>query len=207
MSCDCHLDADTLAQKSVLKLLLIINATMFVFELILGIIADSSGVIADSIDMLADCLVYGVSLFAVGASNHVKITAAKASGWFQITLALSILIDVGRRVMYGSEPNSFLMFIISLLALTANAYCFILLSRHKKREVHIRASWIFTRSDIIANSGVIMAAIIVYFSQSEWPDLIIGAGISLFVLYGGISILADAKKEAEHVPPVQASPH
>ena len=206
MNCDCRLEAESSAQKSVLKLLLIINAAMFVSELIIGLIADSSGVIADSIDMLADCLVYGVSLFAVGAANSVKIGAARASGWFQIALAMSILVDVCRRAILGSEPSSLLMFGVSVVALAANAYCLVLLSRQKNREVHIQASWIFTRSDVVANSGVILAAIIVFLSQSRWPDLIVGAGISLFVLYGGISILADAKKEAEQADAANPAP-
>lgn len=206
MSCDCHLEPDTALQKFVLKRLLIINGVMFGFELIVGLIADSSGVIADSIDMLADCLVYGVSLFAVGAANSVKIGAARASGWFQIALAASILIDVCRRAVFGSEPSSVLMFGVSVVALAANAYCLVLLSRQKNREVHIQASWIFTRSDVVANSGVILAAIVVFLSQSRWPDLIVGAGISLFVLYGGISILIDAKREAEQAAAPQLDP-
>ncbi|MBN13231.1 MAG: hypothetical protein CMI17_09610 [Opitutaceae bacterium] len=53
MSCNCHLEPDTTAQTFVLKRLLIINGVMFGSELIVGLIADSSGVIADSIDMLA----------------------------------------------------------------------------------------------------------------------------------------------------------
>ncbi len=206
MSCDCHIEVEASAQKSVLKLLLIINAVMFVFELVIGLIADSSGVIADSIDMLADCLVYGVSLFAVGAASSVKVGAAKVSGWFQIALATSILVDVGRRAVFGSEPSSLLMLGISVVALAANAYCLILLSHQKNREIHIQASWIFTRSDVVANSGVILAAIVVHFSQSRWPDLIVGAGISLFVLYGGLLILADVKKEAEQADAVNPSP-
>ena len=197
MGCECHLDGDASDQKAVLKLLLIINGAMFVAELVIGFIADSSGVIADSIDMLADCLVYGIAIFAVGAAAPVKTRAAKASGWFQIILATSILFDVGRRAFFGSEPSSLLMFCVSVVALAANAYCLILLSRQRNREVHIQASWIFTRSDVVANSGVIVAAIIVYFSQSRWPDLIVGACISLFVLYGGLSILAEAKNVAE----------
>lgn len=90
MSCDCHLEAGSSEQKSVLKKLLLIHGVMFVTELIVGCFADSSGVIADSIDMLADCLAYGVSLCAVGAAHSVKIEAARTRGWFQIVLALSI---------------------------------------------------------------------------------------------------------------------
>ena len=206
MSCECKLEPESAAQRSVLKVLLCINAAMFLGELVAGLIADSSGVIADSIDMLADSLVYGISLFAVGASNSVKIGAAKASGWFQMALAVSILIDVGRRAIFGSEPSSLLMFCISIAALVANAYCLVLLSRQKNREVHIQASWIFTRSDVVANSGVILAAIIVYFSQSRWPDLLVGAGISFFVLHGGISILAEAKRESKHENTIETLP-
>ena len=98
------------------------------------------------------------------------------------------------------------MFGVSVVALAANAYCLVLLSRQKNREVHIQASWIFTRSDVVANSGVILAAIVVFLSQSRWPDLIVGAGISLFVLYGGISILIDAKREAEQAAAPQLDP-
>lgn len=199
MGCECQIGCENAAQKSALKLLLLINATMFLAELVIGLIADSSGVIADSIDMLADSFVYGISLLAVGASASVKIGAARASGWFQIALAVAILLDVGRRTIFGSEPSSLLMLCVSVVALAANVYCLILLSRQKHREIHIQASWIFTRSDVVANSGVILAAVIVFFSQSRWPDLAVGACISLFVLYGAISILASAKTEAEQV--------
>lgn len=195
MSCDCHLEVESSSDKRILLQLLVINGVMFLAELVIGLVADSSGVIADSIDMLADCLVYGISLFAIGKAASVKIGAARASGWFQIALAVSILLDVCRRAVVGSEPGSLLMLAISVVALVANAYCLVLLSRRKNREIHIRASWIFTRSDVVANSGVIMAAVLVHFSQSRWPDLVVGAGISLFVLYGGILILSDAGRE------------
>ena len=98
------------------------------------------------------------------------------------------------------------MFGVSIVALAANAYCLILLSHQKNREVHIQASWIFTRSDVVANSDVILAAIVVFLSQSRLPDLIVGTGISLFVLCGEISILIDAKKEAEQAAAPQIDP-
>ena len=39
---------------------------MFLTEIILGWLAESTGLIADSLDMLADAGVYGLSLYAVG---------------------------------------------------------------------------------------------------------------------------------------------
>jgi cation transport ATPase len=46
-----------IAETSVLKIALIINATMFFIGLIAGLIAESTGLIADSLDMFADAAV------------------------------------------------------------------------------------------------------------------------------------------------------
>lgn len=196
MSCDCHIEAKDDAQKKVLGTLLAINGAMFVVEMIVGIVADSSGVIADSMDMLADALVYGVSLYAIGRSARIKVGAARWSGWFQIALAVSIGLDVIRRALFGSEPSSVLMLVVSVCALAANAYCLTRLHQHRAGDVHMRASWIFTRSDVIANAGVIVAAMLVAATSTRWPDLIVGAAITAVVIYGGIQILAEAAKAA-----------
>jgi Co/Zn/Cd efflux system component len=194
VSCDCELEARDATQRRVLRTLLAINAVMFAVELAAGFVADSSGVLADSLDMLADALVYGVSLFAIGRAPAIKADAARWSGRFQLALAGAIFLDVIRRALCGSEPFSMLMLVIAAVALAANAYCLALLSRHRDGEVHLRASWIFTRSDVIANAGVIAAAGLVALTDSRWPDLIAGAAISLVVIKGGLQILADARR-------------
>lgn len=197
MSCDCHLDADTDAERAVLVKLLAVNVAMFVIEWVVGWLAQSSGVIADSLDMLADALVYGVGLYAIGRAAVVKQRAARGSGIVQILLAAGILIDVGRRAVGGSEPQSALMFGVAVAALAANAYCLALLHRHRHGEVHLRASWIFSRSDVIANVGVIVAAGLVRVTGSRWPDLLIGAAIAAVVLAGGVQILRETRNRSE----------
>ncbi len=197
MSCDCHGSAEQIQQRSVLVALLIINGFMFLVEIVLGILADSTGLIADSLDMLADATVYGISLYAVGRAASVKLTAARLSGYLQIALAIGVFLDIGRRFIFGSEPVSTLMFAVGLVALAANVACLMLLAKHRKAEVHMRASWIFSKNDVIANLGVIAAAILVYFSGSRWPDLAIGLVIVTVVFRGGIEIMSEAKKASK----------
>jgi len=194
-TCECHQIAQSAMPERTLKILLYVNIIMFLAELIVGLLADSAGVLADSLDMLADALVYGSALYAMGKAERIKIFAARASGVFQVLLAASIFADAVRRAVFGSEPQSLLMLAVSVVALAANAYCFILLSRQRNREVHIEASWIFTRSDVVANTGVILAAMLVQVTQSRWPDLAVGAAISLFVLYSGFLILVQSAKK------------
>jgi cation diffusion facilitator family transporter len=193
--CGCHFEAHDEEQRKVLRTLLAINGVMFVVELAVGLIAQSSGVMADSLDMLADAMVYGVGLYAVGRSAALKRRSARWSGIFQVALAAGIFVDVARRAVFGSEPHSALMMVVASVALVANAWCLSLLHKHRDGEVHMRASWIFSRSDVIANAGVILAGVLVWFTDSRWPDLIVGSAIATVVVRGGVEILRDAARE------------
>lgn len=174
--------------------LLAINAVMFVVEAVAGVLSQSTGLIADSLDMLADASVYGIGLYAVGKAASVKAHAALASGVMEIGLAAAVALDIARRAVLGSAPEPALMVVISIFALIANAACLALLARHRDGEVHMRASWIFSKNDVIANLGVILGGLLVYALGSRWPDLVIGIAIVVVVFRGGLTIVADARR-------------
>jgi hypothetical protein len=108
-----------------------------------------------------------------------------------------VMVDIIRRFVGGSEPVSSLMLIISCVALAANLFCLYLISKERTGEVHMRASWIFSKNDVLANLGVIIAGALIYFTGSRWPDLIIGSIITIVVLRGGFQILKEAKADKE----------
>jgi len=107
-------------------------------------------------------------------------------------LALGVLADVTRRFMLGSEPESIWMMGFGLLALLANVWCLLLIAKHRHGEIHMRASWIFSKNDVIANVGVILGGFLVYLFNSHLPDLLIGFAIALIVIRGGLAIIRDA---------------
>lgn len=194
--CGCEVEIKDASQKRVLYWLLGINATMFFVEMTVGILADSTALIADSMDMLADAVVYGIGIYAVGKSILHKAKAAQISGYFQLLLGVIILIDITRRLFLGSEPISSLMIGMGFIALIANVACLMIIRNHKNDEVHMRASWIFSANDVIANMGVIIAGVLVVWLDSRVPDLVIGCIVSVVVLRGAWMILKDAKQEA-----------
>ena len=195
--CDCNIEVKNKEESKVLIILLAINAFMFVAEITFGIISESTALIADSLDMLADATVYGIGLYAVGRPMLSKIRAAYISGVFQIVLGATVAIDIIRRLILGSDPESLLMIIIGSIALIANTICLMLISKHKDGEVHMRASWIFSKNDVIANLGIIIGGCLVYFLNSRLPDIIIGIAITLIVIRGGILIVKEAAKEKQ----------
>ncbi len=193
--CDCNIEIKNKQQGRLLIALLAINAMMFVIEITLGIISESTALIADSLDMLADATVYAIGLYAVGKPMLAKIKAAHISGVFQIILGGLVLADVIRRFVIGSEPESLLMITVGIAALCANVVCLKLISKHRQGEVHMRASWVFSKNDVIANLGIIIAGGLVYVLDSRLPDLVIGLAISIIVIRGGIYIVKDAAYE------------
>jgi cation diffusion facilitator family transporter len=168
---------------------------MFCLEIVAGILANSIALLADSLDMLADAAIYGIALYAVGKPDSAKRAAALTSGIFQGVLGLLLVAEVIRRFLYGSEPTSLIMIMVGVAALAANISCLWLLRKQREGEVHIRASWIFTRTDALANLGTIFGGGLVLATRSALPDLIVGAAISLVVLYGSFEIVRDAAAE------------
>jgi len=193
IGCGCVVEQAASLERRTLWLVLVINAAMFVVELAFGVQGRSTGLVADSLDMLADAGVYALSLLAVGRSLSQQRRAAVLSGRLQIALAGWVLLDVLRRSLLGSEPISTVMVAVGALALLANLICLVLVLRHREGGVHMRASVIFSTNDTLANLGVIVAGLLVAWSGSPIPDLVIGTAISLLVLNGGWRILREAQ--------------
>ncbi len=194
-SCGCHTSkAEHAGQRRTLRLALALNATMFVIGIVAGLIAQSSGLIADALDMLADATAYAIALLAITRSGLFKARAATLSGAILLVLGFGVLVDAGRRAVFGSSPEGLVMIIVAALSLAVNATVLTLLSRTQKNEVHLRATVIFTRADVVANLGVILSGLIVSVTGFRFIDLIAGAAIGLYISKEALEILGEARK-------------
>lgn len=178
------------SERKLLLYVLLINAGFFLLEWTMGWWYHSMGLVADSLDMLADSMVYGLALLAIGRSTLRKKRTAKAAGYLQLLLAFWGIIEVVRRFINQELlPDANVMMLISFLALLGNLSCLYLLQKTRSKEAHMQASMIFTSNDIIINAGVIGAGLLVGFTESLWPDLIVGTVVFLIVLRGAVRIL------------------
>lgn len=201
-ACGCEApDVRTAQERRVLYIALGLNAGMAVIGGLAGWIAQSTGLLADALDMLSDAAAYAIALMAIGRSSIFKVRAATLSGSILLVLGIVVLIEVGRRLIYGAEPLSEWMIGTALLSLVVNLTVLRLLAPMKSGEVHLRATWLFTRADVVANVGVIVAGLLVFWLRVPYPDFVIGTLIGLYVVKEAIEILRDARSEAgSHVP-------
>ena len=117
-------------------------------------------------------------------------------------LGAGVLVEVGRRALQGAAPESGLMMATAVLSLIVNLYVLRSLAAFRAGEAHLRASWIFTRADVVANVGVLFAGALVAMTRSAVPDLVIGALIGLYILKEAMEIL-----RAPAPPAAATSPH
>ncbi|QPL38231.1 cation transporter [Erythrobacter sp. A30-3] len=187
-------EVETKEQRRALWIALILNGIMFIVEVTAGIIAQSTGLIADGLDMLTDASAYAIALAAIGRSANFKAKAATLSGSLLMLVGIGVLADVVRRAIVGTTPEGSWMIAIALVALVVNVVVLRLLSKQRRDEVHIRAAWIFTRADIVANSAVIASGVAVLLTSIGYFDLVVGAAIGLYVVKEALEILREAKK-------------
>lgn len=199
--CGCRHEAKSIHERRILWIALALNATMAVVGGVAGWIAESTGLLADALDMLSDATAYAIGLVAIGRTARFKINAARLSGVVLLLLGVGVLVEVGRRLLYGAEPVSGWMIGTALLSLVVNVTVLRMLAPLKSAEVHLRATWLFTRADVVANVGVILAGALVWWLGSPYPDLVIGTLIGLYVIKEAVEILRDARAEARRSPP------
>ncbi len=193
----CEIDALRDRQSSTLKIVLAINAVMFVVELTAGLLGHSISLVADSLDMLGDALVYGFSLYVVTRSTTMKARAALLKGIIMAAFGLFVLGQAIYRIAFPQLPVYETIGAIGLLALGANSTCFFLLWRHRVDDINMSSVWLCSRNDIIANISVLLAAVGVWLTHSGWPDILVGFALAALFLRSALFVLREALKALE----------
>lgn len=191
----CEIDALRSRQSSILKIVLAINAVMFIVELTAGLLGHSVSLVADSLDMLGDALVYGFSLYVVARSAAMKARAAMFKGIIMAGFGFFVLCQAIYRIVVPQLPVFETIGVIGLLALAANSMCFYLLWRHRADDINMSSVWLCSRNDIIANISVLFAAAGVWLTHSGWPDILVGLALAALFLRSALHVLRDSLKE------------
>jgi len=196
---DCCTDAACVVEKlqarqaSTLKVVLVINAGMFLLEFAAGLFAASTALLADSLDMFGDALVYGFSLYVVSRNDWWKAVSAVIKGGLMALFGLFVLGQATYKFFNPAAPQFETIGVIGLLALAANGVCLLLLWRHRAEDVNMRSVWLCSRNDIIANVSVILAGLGVWLTGSQLPDLLVGLGIAVLFLRTAFHVFQDSE--------------
>lgn len=202
----CEVTALREKHSRVLKVVLMINAVMFLVEGMTGWLANSTSLMADALDMLGDALVYGMSLYVLTKSLQQQAKVALAKGGFMLLFGLFVLGDAIYKLIQPAMPDVQMMGVIGSLALIANLVCFFLLYSHKEDNLNMSSTWLCSRNDLFANVGVLLAAGISYLFLSKWPDILMGTAIALLFLKSSWYVTQEALDAIMQPEPIIVKP-
>lgn len=77
------------------------------------------------------------------------------------------------QILILGVPKAEIMGAIGLLALAANLASVVLLLRYKDGDANVRSVWLCSRNDAIGNVAVMLASLAVWFTATDWPDLLV----------------------------------
>ncbi len=187
-------------QARVLKVVLAINALLFVVEATAGLLARSTALLADSLDMLGDALVYGFSLSIVSRTLRWKAVGALLKGAIMALFGLAVLGKALYQAFAGGLPEAQTMGIVGLSVLMGNGVCFWLLFRRRHDDLNMRSTWLCSRNDIAANLAVLVAAAGVARLRSAWPDVVVGSAIAVLFLHTALGVLRESLAALRPMP-------
>jgi Co/Zn/Cd efflux system component len=89
---------------------------------------------------------------------------------------------------------------VGVVALAANAFCLVLLTRHRGDDINMGSAWLCSRNDVVANVGVLLAAAGVGLTGAAWPDIAVGLLIAGMFGSSAIGVIRAALRERRSTP-------
>jgi cation diffusion facilitator family transporter len=188
-------DAD---DRKRMRIALTANLAMFVTGLVGWYWADSASLLADAFDMLADASGYIVAMLAIGRTVKFQQNAARWNGAMLMLLGAGVIGEVIHRYHAGSTPQGILITGFAILSLVVNGSVLRMLSRYRDSpEIHLRATWVDTRADVVVNLGVLLSGIAIALAGYEQIDLLAGLAIGIYVIKEGLELWNEAGASAD----------
>lgn len=185
----------TPAYRRALWIVVLLNTGYGVVEAFGGFLSGSQALKADALDFFGDGLITFLGLLAVGWSLAWRARSALIQGLFLGVLGLGVLVNTGYRVLVQHQPEAQLMGLFAVVALVVNIAAALVLLPHRTGDSNVRAVWLFSRNDAIGNAAVILAAVLVAWTATPWPDLAVAVVVAGLFLQSSWSIVRDARAD------------
>ncbi|MBJ6126944.1 cation diffusion facilitator family transporter [Microvirga splendida] len=185
----------TPAYQRALWIVVVLNVGYGLAEIVAGFVSGSQALKADALDFLGDGTITLLGLLAIGWSLIWRARSALLQGIFLGLLGLGVLVTSVYRVFVLQQPEADIMGVFGGIALAVNVVSAWVLLPHRSGDANVRAVWLFSRNDAIGNAAVIIAAGLVAWTATPWPDLVVAGVIAGLFLQSSWAIIKDARRD------------
>jgi cobalt-zinc-cadmium efflux system protein len=190
-----------------------ITGVVMVVEIIGGLLSNSIALLSDGAHMFTHAFALAISLVAIILAAQ-KATYLRTFGLYRTEVIASLLnslflflVTVGIiwesviRIMKPESVRSVEMFVIALIGLLVNLATMGILSGSTKEDRNIRSAFLHMISDALSSVGVVIGAIVIYYTKVTWVDPIIGMLISVLILAWAWNLFKDSIRVLLEIAP------
>ena len=183
-------------ERVALALIALITGVMGFVESMIAVPAASTAMAADALSFVQHSISAGFSLWATAGTITRQRWTVQLQGLVMAILGALVFLIAVRRFFIGSVPHPFAMIIIGAAALSADLAAGAIVLRQRRMLTGFTALWRLCRTDAVGNIAVIAAAVAVFGTRSNIPDLVIGAVMAVFFFVTGWRIAITGRLDA-----------
>jgi len=175
--------------RNVLVIAFIINLIMITADLTYGLMMNSASLLSDAANNAGDVFILGSSILVLASTTAVKNRLALLKGIIMTAFGLWAFYYVYLGIIGMSQLTGGFISLVGVISLIGNTSVALMMYQHQHKDINFMSAFICCRNDAIASAGIILAGLLVMFTRSFWPDIIIGTVIATIVCIGGIKII------------------
>jgi cobalt-zinc-cadmium efflux system protein len=182
---------------------IVLNAVIFIVELVGGIFTNSLALISDSLHNLSDFFALILSFIASKVVQW-KSSSEKSYGYVRIEIFAAFinamaLVLIGMYVIYEgiqrfAHPEPVAggwMLIIAIVGFVANTAATLLLKTHAHHDLNMKSAYLHLLTDALESLAVVVVALLITWKDWRLLDPLISIAIGLFIIKSAWSIVAE----------------
>ncbi|WP_322936747.1 cation diffusion facilitator family transporter [Nocardioides bizhenqiangii] len=182
--------------RRIVLVVAILNLSYFFVEFVVALVAGSVSLLADSVDFLEDTAINLLIFLALGWPLARRAAMGKAMALVILGPAAVAGWEAVRRFSEPLAPDVVPVVLASLGAIAINGTCAGLLTsvRHRGGSLS-RAAFLSARNDVLVNVAIIAMAGLTLWTDSGWPDLVLGCFIIMLALHAAYEVWEVSEEE------------
>ncbi|RZS99341.1 cation diffusion facilitator family transporter [Aquimarina brevivitae] len=185
---------------------IVLNIVITISQVIGGVLSGSLALLSDALHNFSDVISLVVSFFANKIAKkkaslnktfgfkRAEIMAAFINSATLIIVAILLIIEAAERFQHPQKIESFLVIILSSVAIIGNGLSVLLLKKDSAHNMNMRSAYLHLITDMLASIAVLLGGLLIKYYQIYWIDSVLTLAIALYLIYVGYDLLKDSFK-------------
>ncbi len=181
-----------------------LTGLIFFVELLGGYLTNSLALMTDAAHVFMDVFALGLTLSAIYISelpptekrtygfHRVEVFVSFINSLSLLLITIFVFYSAYTRILHPREVESTGMFVVALAGLVVNILVAMWLAPLSSGDLNIKSAFLHVAGDAAASVGVIIAAVVIYYTGWTTIDPLISISICVILLFSVWRILRDS---------------